>query len=101
MTDHSIPDLHDWTVVEAQYLWDPGILQIVVQGPSHRGTVVVHGVVSFSAERKEPWGPSTSINAVEITERTDGVPLTVVFELQSGDQVVVSGEAVDFTTPDA
>lgn len=76
---------HDWTLIGLSVNWQIGELQIeMLDDASDRRIWIGNDLVSLVLPRQHPWGPSVSINKVEVTTG-DGV--TARFEMQSGDVI--------------
>lgn len=88
--------MHDWTLLNMRIDWTESSVEIVVLDErSLIRSIVFRGLREFSADRKEHWGPSSSINEVswDFSPAGGGVRLNV--EMQSGGLIKISAAAVD------
>ncbi|MAQ14576.1 MAG: hypothetical protein CMN30_07240 [Sandaracinus sp.] len=88
-------DLHDAVLTRVELDWAAGEVTFVVHrvGDEASTSLTVVELRSVSIDRRLPWGPSSHINSVRI----DAFPgaegsVRVQFEMQSGDEIVVSGK---------
>ncbi|MFP3586438.1 hypothetical protein SCB29_22640 [Paraburkholderia sp. SIMBA_055] len=76
---------HDWTLIGLSVNWLIGELQIeMLDESSMRRVWIGSDLVSLILPRQHPWGPSVSINKVEVST---GDAVTAKFEMQSGDVI--------------
>jgi hypothetical protein len=62
--------------------------------PGEHVSLTVRGVVDVHVPRRNPWGPSVSMNEVSVVEQLDGLTRLSI-EMQSGDVIHVAGVAVE------
>lgn len=77
---------HDWTLLGLGVNWQTGELRIeMLDASSERRAWIAKDLVSLVLPRQHPWGPSVSINKVEVSNAGNSV--TAKIEIQSGDVV--------------
>lgn len=88
--------MHDWTLVDLRVCWAEGLAELTVldESSSHR-SILFKGLREFSADRREHWGPSCSINGVSWTGRQDEEGVCLKIEMQSGGMIVISAAAAE------
>lgn len=80
--------LHDATMRRLSVDWAAAELTIelvAVGSPPAAAKVVLGGLTELLCPRREPWGPSVSVNQLTVTDTSGGVRL--VIEMQSGDLI--------------
>jgi hypothetical protein len=60
------------------------------------GILTWHAVTDIVVPHRDPWGPSTFINASRFEP-----PAVYVIEMQSGDHIRITAEHFEFSTPSA
>ncbi len=88
--------LHDATLVDMRLEWKTGHLCIRLDvriGERRSAMIGMRGVTEWKCPRLMPWGPSASVNGVQLVEAGGGVVLRI--EMQSGD--VIEATARDAT----
>ena len=89
------PDLHDATLTLIEVDWVEKLATLTFQ--RSKGAVIV-AVLSCSRlilPRDEPWGPSSSVNLIEV-EEGGRVPVRLSIEMQSGDVILIEGEEIEW-----
>ena len=76
---------HDWTLIVLDINWQTGELRIeMLDDASEHRVWIANNLVSKVLPRQHPWGPSASINRVEVST---GNGVTARLEMQSGDLI--------------
>ena len=87
---NTVPRLHDATLETFVFHWAEGVVRIRLStGMNGTGVVILEafGVLRVVCPRAFPWGPSDSVNEVELEQVKDGRLLSI--EMQSGDVLEV------------
>jgi hypothetical protein len=86
-----LQELHDTTLTRIELDWGNGSMRAsFLNDYSHETTNIYgEGLISFSYDRKLPWGNSVCVNKVEIDQNSERAILTI--EMQSGDTIVGRG----------
>ncbi len=86
--------LHDGTLIGLRFDWDQGRAALIVRTASSPNVkIVASGVRSVTIPRREPWGPSASINEVRRPAAGSGDVPRLEVEMQSGDVIVIEASA--------
>lgn len=88
--------MHDWTLLEVKLDWAECAAEIVLLDErSLPRKLSFKGVSRLSVDRREHWGPSSSVNEArwQLDIATGGVCLKI--EMQSGGMIEVSATAVE------
>jgi hypothetical protein len=91
---------HDATLEAIVVDWASGQAKVrmLLSGEFPRvGELVVWGVTLVHCPRRQPWGPSISINEVRAFKSSMGKE-RIELEIQSGDVVELEGDRVEFRT---
>jgi hypothetical protein len=94
MSDSVFPNMHDWTLLSAEFDWSTGMVTLRLQSAAERRVLTARGASSLQVERVHAWGPSVSINSVLVHGSDDGARHVARIEMQSGD--IISIEANTF-----
>ena len=94
MTASPIPDMHDWTLLAANYDWP--LAQVTLSFRTAVGTtaVVASEVADLQIPQRRSWGRSVSVNGAQWLAETGEQTQTLRIEMQSGDVITV--EAIAF-----
>ncbi len=84
-------NFHDATLLSVQADWAQGTAAVILQVPGLEDPVEVRavGVTDLRMPRERPWGPSVSVNSVQVT---GGV---ITIEMQSGDTITIAAQSFD------
>jgi hypothetical protein len=88
--------VHDWTILEICIDWAVNSAELVVLDErSLRRSIIFNGLCELSADRREHWGPSNSINEVswDVGQGECGVCLKI--EMQSGGMISISAAVAE------
>lgn len=88
--------MHDWTLVELRIDWAGSSAQLTVldERSLHR-SILLRGLREFSADRREHWGQSSSINEASWTGGPEEGGICLKIEMQSGGMIVISAAAAE------
>jgi hypothetical protein len=89
--------LHDATLVSVAMEWTSGEARVTVRLSEERrrtAEILVFGFTLVHCARRQPWGPSVSINEVRRQRREDGWH-RIEIELQSGDVLELEGNRIE------
>ena len=79
---------HDSTLVRVTVDWEAALGRITFDCWENRlVSIVAYGMTICSVERRQPWGPSVSVNDVYGPDTTPTGELSLRIEMQSGDIV--------------
>jgi hypothetical protein len=80
-----LENLHDAALLAVEVKWPDGVLTFPVRTAS--GMLVISGkaLTSLTCSRRQPWGPSCSINRAWVEEQSSERHLFI--EMQSGDLI--------------
>ena len=85
--------MHEWTLVSIQFDWRAARVTLRLRRPDAGPTdIVADGVLRLDVPRRNPWGPSVSINRVlgpTSPEGEAGGAQRIAIEMQSGDVITV------------
>lgn len=84
------PDLHDAVLTEIRIDWINREAVLSFRGAGGSVSATVHGCSSIVLPLDEPWGPSSSVFALE-SARSEGGGIRIELQMQSGDVLVVEG----------
>ena len=94
-----IPNLHDAILERVTVDWPRRTARIectrVPEGDLH---IVLSGISEVRIDRRDPWGPSDSINSVYVN-RSGPSGVALYIEMQSGDPILVLGDGLDVQEP--
>ncbi|PZQ65676.1 MAG: hypothetical protein DI570_00815 [Phenylobacterium zucineum] len=80
------PNLHDFTLVRVVVDWEAKAALFELLGPDGLRTLTATGLLQFELTRDDPWGPSASVNGVEVAKEGEEL-LRVTIEMQTGDLI--------------
>lgn len=89
--------LHDATLVAVTMEWESGEARVrmrLSEEPVRKANIHVTGSKLLRCPRRQPWGPSVSINEVRVFSLQDG-QRRLEIEIQSGDVVEIEGDSVE------
>lgn len=90
------PELHDSVLELIEIDWVRQNAKLTFRRSGSVVEAVVRASQSLRLPRDEPWGPSSSVNAVDVVALVgDRVSLRV--EMQSGDTLIIDGASVDWS----
>jgi len=89
------PDLHDAVLAQIQVDWISHEAALSFRHADGSVGATVHGFSSIVLSRDEPWGPSSSVYAVESTRPERG-GIRLELQMQSGDVLVVEGASLEW-----
>lgn len=88
--------MHDWTLLEIRIDWAASAaMLIVLDERSLRRSIFFKGLSEFSADRREHWGPSSSINEASCDNSSMDGEVCLKVEMQSGGMISISAAAAD------
>ena len=82
-------DFHDATLLSVTADWSAGTAAVHLRVAAAEQPIVITagGVRDVRVPRQQPWGPSVSVNSLDLT-------LTrLTIEMQSGDTIVIDAES--------
>ena len=95
MVAPSIPNLHDAVLERVVVDWPAGTGSIECGTAADTRTVlVVRHIRTARVDKREPWGPSQSVNSVYVDESSAG-EVALYIEMQSGDDILIVGRALE------
>jgi hypothetical protein len=95
MTGRPIPNLHDAILERVAVDWRAGAAFVECGTALDARTIlVVDNVREVRVDRREPWGPSESINSVYVDDAKDS-EVALYIEMQSGDDIFIVGAALE------
>ena len=95
MTRSPLPNLHDAVLQRVVVDWPPGTAAVeCATAADERTVLVIRGLRQVRVDQREPWGASDSINTVYVDE-PGGSEVALYIEVQSGDDILIVGEAVE------
>ncbi|WP_152560050.1 hypothetical protein [Hymenobacter sp. IS2118] len=81
-----LEDLHDATLVNVDFIWVTGIVDIHLRTASNPVFLLrIINATALHATRDFEWGPSAQVNAVTVSEESFAI------EMQSGDVIRITG----------
>ncbi|MNK79732.1 hypothetical protein D3C87_994080 [compost metagenome] len=88
--------MHDWTLVEIRIDWAASsAVLIALDECSLSRSIFFRGLREFSADRREHWGPSSSINEASWDDSSTDGGVSLKVEMQSGGMISISAAAAD------
>jgi hypothetical protein len=98
-----IPNLHDATLLDLSLQWGKTSTLIARFQGGHGQLIVltVLDVKLLHCPRENPWGPSVSVNDVSSTPGSGADLHRIAIEIQSGDTILVEGNAVEWAVESA
>lgn len=88
--------MHDWTLVEIRIDWAASsAVLIALDECSLSRSIFFRGLREFSADRREHWGPSSSINEASWGDSSTDGGVSLKVEMQSGGMISISAAAAD------
>lgn len=94
-----IPNLHDATLLDLSLQWGKTstLTARFQRGHGHLVVLTVSDVKLLHCPHENPWGPSVSVNDVMSTPGSGAGLHRIAIEIQSGDTILVEGNAVEWT----
>lgn len=89
--------MHDWTLIEINIDWSREKVVLKLSDNQEIKYLTAHEFVSLSLGRHEEWGPSKSVNEVNLFAKKGDRYKKLVLEVQSGDKLQI--EAAEFDIP--
>jgi hypothetical protein len=90
-----IPNLHDAILQRVVVDWPAATASIECGTAADTRTVlVVQHVREVRVDKRQPWGPSQSINSVYVDESSAG-EVALYIEVQSRDDILIVGRALE------
>ncbi len=80
--------IHDATLLVVSFVWAEARCTLRLAMSTHDCELVFDGVTEFTAPRRQPWGPSVSVNSAKQV-----APGKFEVEIQSGDVLCISAAA--------
>lgn len=88
--------MHDWTLLDVRIDWAAKSVELVVLDEhSSRRSIRFMGLCEISADRREHWGPSKSINEVSWMGLQGNGGVCLKIEMQSGGMIIISSAVVE------
>lgn len=75
--------------------WPNGVVTLLMRYAEGERRVIMRDVTRLECPREQPWGPSKSINGIEVVTPASGEGLRMEIEMQSGDRIILCGSALD------
>lgn len=89
--------MHDWTLLDIRIDWAAGLAELVLLDDcSMQRSVHFRGLCNLSVDRREYWGPSSSINESSWAGRQGESGVCLKIEMQSGGIISISAAAAEF-----
>lgn len=89
--------MHDWTLLEIRIDWAASsAVLIALDESSLSRSIFFRGLREFSADRREHWGPSRSINEASWDDSSTDGGVSFKIEMQSGGMISISAAAAYF-----
>jgi hypothetical protein len=95
LTDAALWGLHDAKLRDIRIDWQAATLTASVMTQAGAGEVAAEGLVALRCPRHQPWGPSSSINAVASRSEA-GRLVHIRVEMQSGDLIEIDAESISY-----
>ena len=95
MTQTSLPEMHDWTLLSAEFDWASATLTVRFCWDSQAPVLTLSGVTHLEIPSYRPWGPSVSVNRAEWVHGIGSEIHTLRVEMQSGDVITADAAAFD------
>jgi hypothetical protein len=89
-------DYHDATLKSLKMDWIASVVDLEFLLCNDKRSLVrvtVSNCVNLRCPHEAPWGDSSSVNTIEVTEVPDDV-IRLEIEMQSGDVIVVVGKTI-------
>lgn len=88
--------MHDWTLLDIRVDWAGGLAELrLLDECSSERLILFRGLYEINADRREHWGPSSSINEVSWAERDGARAVYLKIEMQSGGMIYISAESCE------
>jgi hypothetical protein len=95
MTAITLPNMHDWTLLAADYDWQSARVTMRFRTAVGTATLVVSEVADLHIPQRRSWGPSVSVNGAEWLAGTGEHAHMLRIEMQSGDVITVEAAAFE------
>ena len=83
--------MHDWTLLDISVDWVGGVVELrLLDDYSSERLVRLRGLREIYADRREHWGPSSSINEASWMDRDGADVVSLKIEMQSGGVINIS-----------
>src|SRR5215467_4856862 len=92
-------NMHDWTLKSIRVDWVLGEAALIVSSYRQDHEILVTNFSNLIIPRLQEWGPSVSINSVTGPNKIDGNKYNLTIEMQTGDNISVTGEKIELPTP--
>ncbi|MBU6953631.1 hypothetical protein [Hahella sp. HN01] len=87
--------MHDWTLVALAVDWEKGVVTITLKNSRSEDVfIVADGLVSLIVPRREAWGGSVSVNAMEGPRLLTNGDYYLALEMQSGDRIELEARTI-------
>jgi len=95
ITVPDLPNLHDATLKDIHVDWGAATATLHLRAvPGVDVVLIAQGLRELQVAHRDPWGPSVSVNGVELVLTDDGEH-SLCIEMQSGDDItVVAGQLI-------
>lgn len=88
--------MHDWTLLDISFDWAGGVAELrVLDEYSSERLVRFRGLREIYADRREHWGPSSSINEDSWMDSDGADVVSLKIEMQSGGVINISAESCE------
>jgi hypothetical protein len=90
-----LPNLHDAILERVLVDWTARTASVECgTGADTRLLLVAHEIREVRCDKREPWGPSDSINSVYVDDSTES-EMALYIEMQSGDDILIVGRKLE------
>ncbi|ABC30569.1 conserved hypothetical protein [Hahella chejuensis KCTC 2396] len=87
--------MHDWTLVALAVDWQKGAATITLKNSRSEDVfIVADGLANLVVPRREAWGGSVSVNAVEGPRLLTSGDYYLALDMQSGDKIELEARAI-------
>ena len=93
MNANTFPNMHDWTLLAADYDWPSARATMRFRTAGGTTTLVASEVADLHIPQRRSWGPSVSVNSADLIAGTGERDHTLRIEMQSGDVITVEAAA--------
>jgi len=85
--ESSLPNLHDAILQRVSVDWAEAVATIELErNPGVAVVLTAPGLCEFSLTHRQEWGPSVSVNGVDLQTDEDG-KISMTIEMRSGDNI--------------
>lgn len=95
MTATAFPDMHDWTLLAADYDWPSARVTMRFRTAVGDTTLVASEVADLHIPQRRSWGRSASVNGADLLVGTGQDAQTLRIEMQSGDVVTIEAAVIE------